>query len=176
MGKVSTQVAGYAKPPLILIVEDDPDNLLVLIYLLQQVPYRIITATDGCSGFRAALAQRPHLILLDIRLPIWDGYTCIQQLKQNAVTANIPVIAVTAATQPADQARIFRAGFTDYIRKPYLFEHLCQAVASGLVRVQSPQLLAQPHLAPQASEALANSSVCQDNRRDTITRFNSAST
>ncbi len=176
MGKVSTRTTDYSEPPLILIVEDDPDNLLVLIFLLQQENYRIITATDGRSGFRLAVAKRPHLILLDIRLPVWDGYTCIKKLKRNAVTATTPVIAVTAATQPADQARIFRAGFANYIRKPYLFEHLLQAVATGLLMVQAPQPLTQIHLKPPVSEVPVNASMCQDNCRNTVTRFDSAST
>ena len=116
--------AGMRKNPLLLAVDDDPDNLLLLIHVLGRLGYDFITAMDGQSGLNLAVEHKPDLILLDIMLPKLDGYEFIQQMRLRPEVASIPTVAVTALARSEDRERISLAGFADQIVKPYLIEDL----------------------------------------------------
>lgn len=103
---------------LLLLVDDDVNNLKVLSGLLKR-EYQIKVATGGIEALRLAEGiPRPDLILLDIMMPEIDGYTVCKRLKSNPQTQDIPVIFLTAKTQPEDETQGFRAGAADYIIKP----------------------------------------------------------
>lgn len=103
---------------LLLIVDDNVDNLKVLSNLLKR-EYRIKVATGGHEALRLAEGEpAPDLILLDIMMPEMDGYTVCERLKANPRTREIPVIFLTAKTQPEDETRGFQAGAVDYVTKP----------------------------------------------------------
>ena len=127
-----TMPAETRKKPLLLAVDDDPDNLLLLIHVLGRLGYDFITATDGQSGLNLAVKHRPDLILLDIMLPKLDGYEFIQQMRRLPETASIPAVAVTALARAEDRERISLAGFVDQIVKPYLLEDLQVRLARWL--------------------------------------------
>lgn len=102
----------------ILTIEDNPDNLALMVYILEAFEFVVETATDGVSGLEAAAQIRPDLILCDIQMPKMDGYEVIRQLKNDQQLAHIPVIAVTAFAMEVDGRKIQQAGFDGYITKP----------------------------------------------------------
>ena len=90
------------KKPMILIVDDTSANIEVLMGILGGGEYKISTAVNGKEGIDMATKVLPDLILLDVMMPIMDGYTACGHLKQNEITKNIPVIFLTAKIQPED--------------------------------------------------------------------------
>ncbi|HEX5841792.1 MAG TPA: HD domain-containing phosphohydrolase [Pseudomonas sp.] len=104
--------------PLVLVVDDTPENLQLMSELLLD-SYRVKVASDGVKALRiAASGQPPDLILLDIMMPEMDGYEVCRLLKLNPVTAEIPVIFLTAKSEQADEQQGFDLGAVDYITKP----------------------------------------------------------
>lgn len=102
----------------ILIVDDMPDNLLTLEELLKD-DYTILQARDGQSGLEAAQTHLPELILLDINMPIMDGLTCADRLKETPQTKDIPIIFITSREKPEDEIEGLQHGAVDYISKPF---------------------------------------------------------
>ena len=103
---------------LVLIVEDNEKNLKLARDLLQYHGFRTIEATDAETGLRMAAESLPDIILMDVELPGMDGVTALQRLREDAVTAAITVVAVTASVMPVDQERFASAGFAGIIVKP----------------------------------------------------------
>jgi two-component system, NtrC family, sensor kinase len=104
--------------PKILVVDDMTENLIALKNVLQE-EYDIVTTTKGETALQmAAKSPHPELILLDIKMPLMDGYDVIRELKENPATAEIPVIFVTALTDEANEAHGLDLGAVDYITKP----------------------------------------------------------
>lgn len=110
--------------PLALVVDDNEDNLLLLTFVLEQLNCQFITAIDGQTALDLAQRYQPALILLDIMLPDLDGFEVFSRLRQNPLTARIPVIAVTAMARPEDQERLLSAGCNEYVTKPYMVDDL----------------------------------------------------
>jgi CheY-like chemotaxis protein len=102
----------------ILLVEDNEDNRTIYRLLLEHHGYRVVEATDGEEGVRRAREERPALILMDISIPILDGWEATRILKADPDTASIPVIALTAHALPADRARAAEVGCDGYLAKP----------------------------------------------------------
>ncbi len=110
--------------PLVLVVDDNEDNLLLLSFLLEQLGCTIITAADGQTAIDVAQSYQPSLILLDMMLPDFDGLEVLSRLRHNPLTTPIPVIAVTAMARPEDRERILSAGCEEYVTKPYIVDEL----------------------------------------------------
>jgi CheY-like chemotaxis protein len=102
----------------ILIVEDDPKNLKLIRDLLQIRGYTTLEATDGKQGVDMAREKMPDLILMDIQMPVMDGFEAISILKADPVTKSIPIIALTAFAMQGDREKCMEAGCNDYITKP----------------------------------------------------------
>ena len=102
----------------ILIVEDDPRNLKLIRDLLQIRGYTTLEATDGKQGVDMARAKMPDLILMDIQMPLMDGFEAISILKADPVTKSITIVALTAFAMQGDREKCMEAGFNDYITKP----------------------------------------------------------
>lgn len=111
----------------ILIVEDVELNLDLLTQLLED-EYELVTAEDGVQGVALAEQEQPDLILMDISLPVLDGYEATRRIKANPALTHIPVIALTAHVMSGDLERALAAGCDDYLAKPLndtlLFEKL----------------------------------------------------
>jgi two-component system, cell cycle response regulator DivK len=111
----------------ILIIEDTALNLDLLTQLLED-DYELVAAGDGATGVALAEQERPDLILMDISLPIMDGYEATRRIKSNPQLANIPIIALTAHAMSGDAEKTKAAGCDDYLAKPLdeglLFEKL----------------------------------------------------
>ena len=102
----------------ILIVEDNEKNLYMMTYLLEYKGYQVVTAIEGVEGVKMATTEKPDLILMDIQLPVLDGYEATKQIKANKEISNIPVIAVTSFAMIGDKEKTLKAGCSGYIEKP----------------------------------------------------------
>jgi two-component system cell cycle response regulator DivK len=103
----------------ILVVEDTEDNRRILRDLLTRAGFELIEAMDGESGVSMATAHRPDLILMDIQLPVFDGYEATRRIKANPDTKNIPIIAVTSYALSGDETKAIAAGCDGYVAKPF---------------------------------------------------------
>jgi two-component system cell cycle response regulator DivK len=102
----------------ILLVEDEEDNMQILRDLLA-ASYEITEAVNGEKALAAIAKQRPDLILMDIQLPIMDGYEATRRLKADPALRSIPVIAITSYALGEDEKRARAAGCDDFVAKPY---------------------------------------------------------
>lgn len=102
----------------ILIVEDNLVNQKLITTVLRPHGYRLLTAVDGEEAVRVASQELPDLVLMDLQLPKMNGFTATQQIKQQAETARIPVVALTAHAMPEQQEMAKKTGFDGYITKP----------------------------------------------------------
>jgi len=118
----------------ILIVEDNPANMKLAVFVLEKAGYQVISAVDAELGLTLAREQRPDLIMMDIQLPGMDGLAATELLKQDEATRNIPVIALTALAMKGDEARIRDAGCDAYIAKPMRYQEVLETVAAQLAR------------------------------------------
>lgn len=132
---LAKNVETTAKQTRILAVDDNEDNLLLLSEVLNVFDCSLFTATSGQVALIIAQAYNPDLILLDVMLPDLNGNEVIRRLKQNPITENIPVIAVTALAREEDRDRLLAAGCSDYISKPYMIEDLESIVRRMLVKM-----------------------------------------
>jgi CheY-like chemotaxis protein len=114
--------------PTILLVEDNEMNRDMLSRRLERKGYRVITAHDGLQGHDMAHSESPDLILMDISLPVMNGWDVTRLLKSNAATRNIPIIALTAHALATDRAKAFEAGCNEYDTKPVDFARLTQKI------------------------------------------------
>lgn len=102
----------------ILIIEDNEQNLYLVTFILEKNGHSVVQARSGDEGLRVAGSCEPDLILLDIQLPVMDGYTVARELRKIPALANIPIIAVTSFAMPGDREQALAAGCTGYIEKP----------------------------------------------------------
>jgi two-component system cell cycle response regulator DivK len=103
----------------ILVVEDQEDNRQILRDLLGSVGYEMIEAGDGEAALVAVKAQQPDLILMDIQLPLLDGYEATRRIKADPDLKNIPIIVVTSYALSGDETKARAAGCDAYVTKPY---------------------------------------------------------
>ena len=101
----------------ILIVEDQDINMDLLVQLLED-KYTLLRATDGAAGLQLAEAERPDLILMDLSLPVLDGWEAARRLKSDPRLCHIPIIALTAHAMLGDEERARQCGCDDYMAKP----------------------------------------------------------
>jgi two-component system, cell cycle response regulator DivK len=118
----------------VLIIEDNPTNMTLAIFLLQSAGHTVISATDAEAGLTLARDEQPNLILMDIQLPGMDGLQATGLLKGDAATRAIPVIALTALAMKGDEERIRAAGCDGYIAKPMRYQDFLTTVAAQLVQ------------------------------------------
>jgi len=104
--------------PRILVVEDNPQNRLLLKDVLEFHGYEIMEAEDGQTGIEMAKKYKPDLILMDLQMPVMDGFTAGRSIRGDPDTKNIKMIAVTSFAMSGDKERIMEAGFDHYISKP----------------------------------------------------------
>jgi len=118
----------------VLIVEDNPANMTLAVFLLQSVGHTVLTATDAEAGLTLARGEQPQLILMDIQLPGMDGLEATALLKRDDATRRIPVIALTALAMKGDEQRIRAAGCDGYIAKPMRYQEFLATIAAQLAR------------------------------------------
>jgi len=108
----------------ILLVEDNEMNLDMLSRRLEKRGHQVLVALDGARGVELAHAEQPHLILMDMSLPVMDGWEATRRIKGNGDTNHIPIIALTAHAVAGDRERCLEAGCDEYENKPVKFPQL----------------------------------------------------
>jgi two-component system, cell cycle response regulator DivK len=119
--------------PKILLVEDNEMNRNMLSRRLVRRGYEVVIAMDGRQGTEMAISERPDLILMDMSLPVMDGWEATRQVKGNDVTRQIPVIALTAHAMAGDRERAMEVGCDDYDTKPVELPRLLGKIAALLL-------------------------------------------
>ena len=121
-----------AAEPTILLVEDNEMNRDMLVRRLQRAGYQVAIAGDGEAALIAMHEQQPAVVLMDMNLPIKDGWTACREAQQDASIADIPIIALTAHAMEEDKHRALDAGCSDYATKPVDFPDLLTKIAAQL--------------------------------------------
>jgi two-component system cell cycle response regulator DivK len=129
---VAPRTGGLDVVEKILIIEDCPPSMALIVAILSQAGYRVIQADSAERGLAIARESAPDLILMDIRLPQMDGLAATRALKADPKTHDIPVIAVTACALPGDEHLLLSAGCDGYVAKPTRYRELLAEVAGAL--------------------------------------------
>lgn len=125
----------------ILIVDDQPENLRILDYILTQKGYQVRKAINGPLALNAAQTNPPDIILLDIAMPDMDGYEVCEQLKSHSVTQEIPVIFLSAFDEVFNKVKAFEVGGLDYITKPFDIDEVIVRIKNQLIIQHQKRLL-----------------------------------
>jgi two-component system cell cycle response regulator DivK len=128
----------------ILVVEDNPDNMLLSVMLLESAGHTVLSAIDAEAGLTLARTDLPDLILMDIQLPGMDGLEATALLKADPLTHRVPVIALTALAMKGDEERIRAAGCDGYIAKPIGIQDFLGMVAAQIARTSDTTTPAVP--------------------------------
>ena len=118
--------------PRILVVEDNEENRDALVRRLQRRGFDVLTAADGKAGVEKTKSEKPELVLMDMNMPELDGWEATRQIKADAATQAVPVIAITAHAMQGDRERALAAGCSDYHTKPVEFPKLLGQIESIL--------------------------------------------
>jgi len=118
----------------ILLVEDNEMNRDMLSRRLVRKGFNVVLAVDGQQGVDMALAETPDLVLMDMSLPVMDGWAATTVIKNNSATAEIPVIALTAHAMSGDREKALAAGCDDYDTKPVELARLLEKINALLQR------------------------------------------
>lgn len=121
----------------ILLVEDDEMNRDMLSRRLMRRDYEVVIAEDGAQGLAMASGEKPDLILMDLSLPVMDGWESTRRLKADPRTKSIPVIALTAHAMPGDREKSLQAGCDDFETKPVEFQRLLDKIERFLSKGKS---------------------------------------
>jgi len=116
----------------ILYVEDNEDNVFMLTRRLERRGYQVLVAGDGEQGVALAESEAPALILMDLSLPVLDGWQAAGRLKAQPQTRDIPIIALSAHAMPGDREKALDAGCDDYDTKPVELDRLLQKIEALL--------------------------------------------
>jgi len=129
--------------PHILIVDDDPDQLRLLVAALRNTPYHVSVALNGDQGYARAAALAPDLILLDVSMPGQNGLTVARLLKANSATRAIPIIFLSARADDHERLTGLKTGAVDYIRKPFYIDEILERIRIHLMLSQGKPLVTQ---------------------------------
>jgi two-component system, cell cycle response regulator DivK len=119
----------------ILVVEDNMDTYELVKFVLETKGHATFLAMNGREGVTAAIKQKPDLIIMDLAMPMMDGWIATEKLKQNPLVKDIAIIALTAHALPDDRKRALDAGVNEYITKPMNIREFVEIVEQWLGRV-----------------------------------------
>jgi PAS domain S-box-containing protein len=131
----ATGMLGRLKEPgtvRVLVVDDRKNNRLLLRALLQPAGFLVKEAADGSEGCALAQVWQPHIILMDLRMPVMDGYEAVRLIRESESGNGIPIIAVTASAFDEDEVMVKEAGFNGYIRKPFRMYEILEIIREHL--------------------------------------------
>jgi CheY-like chemotaxis protein len=121
----------------VLYVEDNEDNIYMLKNRLGRKGFTVLIAMDGAQGVAMAAAEQPDLILMDLSLPVLDGWEATRQIKTSEKTQHIPVIALSAHAMTGDREKALAAGCDDFDTKPVELDRLIKKMESALAKGKS---------------------------------------
>lgn len=127
------------RQPLIVVIEDDQDNLLLLYHLIKSIQCDVLLAREGQSGLDMVKEAQPDLILLDIVMPRLSGFDVLRQVRQFSQAQSTPIVAVTGLASAKEKEQLLAAGCCDYLCKPYLIDDLQSIVCQHLSLSRLPQ-------------------------------------
>jgi CheY-like chemotaxis protein len=138
-GASTAERAGLPSKTTILVADDDPDVMAVIVDTLEPEGYRVLTASDGDTALQIARDERPDIVVLDWMMPGQDGLSVCRTLRreQDPRLAGVPVVLITGRADARDTAAGFNAGVTDYLTKPFKPTHLLARLQSWLIRSQN---------------------------------------
>ena len=116
----------------ILVIEDNDTNLYLIKYILKHHGFEVIEAKDGVSGVETAAREIPDLILMDIQLPVIDGYEATRRIREHEATKDIPILAITSFALTGDREKVFAAGCNGYLEKPINPETIIEEISKFL--------------------------------------------
>lgn len=116
----------------ILVVDDEVDVLEIVRFRLEQDGHAVLTASDGQMGLSRAIQDHPDLIILDLMMPVMDGFDALERLKKNPALAKIPVLLLTARADYASRARGWEGYAEEYLTKPFDVDTLARTVENLL--------------------------------------------
>ena len=119
----------------ILVIEDNMDSYQLVKFVLEKKGHETFLAMNGRDGVNAAIKQKPDLIIMDLAMPMMDGWIATEKLKAEPTTKNITIVALTAHALPADRLRAMDAGCSEYITKPINLERFMETMEHWLGRV-----------------------------------------
>jgi CheY-like chemotaxis protein len=123
----------------ILVVEDEELNRDMLGRRLMRVGFEVAVALDGEQAISMTRSQRPAIVLMDMSLPVMDGWEATRRIKADPELSAIPIVALTAHAMPADRERAMKAGCDDFESKPVDFRQLMGKIESWLARPNNPK-------------------------------------
>jgi len=124
-------------PTRVLAVDDEPDVLRLVEIKLKKAGFEVLTARDGQEGLDSALAERPDVVLMDVRMPRMDGFTAARRIKEEMQPAPI-ILMLTAEGQEADVIRGLSGGADDYVIKPFAPRELVARINVALIKAGKP--------------------------------------
>lgn len=116
----------------VLIVDDEPDIRRLVSFSLKRHGFEVIEAADGLSACSVAEAEQPDLILMDVMMPIMNGFEASKRIKENPATGGIPILMLSAKSQVYEQEQGLESGAAQYITKPFTPAELVERVTSHL--------------------------------------------
>ncbi len=122
----------------VLVIDDEPVVRQVVNRLLTGEGYQVIEAPYGQAGYQLAISEKPNIILLDLMMPVMDGFQVLSKLKSNPETRPIPVIILTGKIDAESERRCMRSGAVDYIKKPWGPGELKDRIAMALGYGENP--------------------------------------
>ena len=151
----------------ILVVDDAPDNRTLLLRILTNVGYRVQMASNGADALQSAQESPPHLILLDINMPVMGGIEVCEQLKLDERTRDIPVIFISALDDIENKVDAFRAGGVDYILKPFKLEEIRARLNThlGILRLRTQLQATNRELAERIEELTRSQQLLHERER-----------
>jgi DNA-binding response OmpR family regulator len=120
--------------PKILIVEDEPDIVATVRDRLEMYEYEVLSAGNGKEGLEKALSEEPDIVLLDVNMPVMDGFTMLEALRKRPEGAEITVMMMTVRDRKEDVARAEACGVEDYVAKPFELSELVDKIEKALER------------------------------------------
>lgn len=133
----ATTGGGRDARPAVLVVDDFDDTRELLRHFLEAGGHRVVEAVNGRDAIEVAGREMPALVLMDLNMPVLDGFTATLRLRENALTRHVPVVAVTAHDTPEFRAAADAVGCDEYLVKPVDFDNL-----SRLVKIFLPEAIA----------------------------------
>lgn len=127
---------GKVKPAKILVIDDEPEITDIIETFLESAGYQVRSENSSMMGIERAKTFLPDLILLDIMMPLMDGYEICQELKKSEKTQNIPVVFLTGKDARSDEGKSFKVGGVLYVKKPFSCERLLEIIKVVLQTVE----------------------------------------